>query len=221
MLSAWAFLFYIATSLLCARLLRLRHYGWRVRIITGGVVLYSLFQLGGLGGWLPGPVSDSYFGIGTLCVVLIFLMGEAALGTRIEALEPRVSEGPIRSSHKLNSEECPATQPGAQLGPSDPRGGARRSIRVAARVQLISNPRVIVKGVIDNISVTGMRLRLTDPLPLSSSIRVDVLSDTLFGIVRYCDAAPDYLEYYAGIELDHHLDPAALEKIATWHGSLP
>ncbi len=84
------------------------------------------------------------------------------------------------------------------------------------QLSLLADPPRIVAVRIENISGSGLRLALREPIPRDAAVRIDLNDSLLLGEVCYC--APSAEGYTAGIMLEHSL--AHLESLQSLRNHL-
>jgi hypothetical protein len=186
--------------------------------MIGAVALHSLIQIIGLGERFVGLMNGPSFFIGALSLGIIFLIREAVGETRIAALQLRLRESRFRHPWEWASTSEIQRWSDSPTQPANRRKWTRHSVSAVAKISSKNGKREIISGVIEDIGLKGMRLRVSGPIPLPSIIKVEARGHKFLGIVRYCEAGTGYEEFYVGVEFEHNLDLTALEKFrAEWN----
>jgi hypothetical protein len=95
----------------------------------------------------------------------------------------------------------------ARRGVSRPDPDQRRTPRIQiaypAQVTVVGSTGRILHGVIQNISEGGTQLRLDEPLPPSTLVRIEYEDNLLLGEVVYCQ--DEESGWLAGVRIEHGL----------------
>src|SRR5689334_19148625 len=95
-----------------------------------------------------------------------------------------------------------SSEPGlASTRNSDQRIAERRELSHPAKVTTVGTSQLVLHGQIRNLSEGGTQIRLEEPLPVFTLVRIEYDDNLLLGEVVYCQAEQNW--WVAGFRIEH------------------